>query len=63
MNERLRNARLVALAVAALLLFTYPVLEVFDTGRLLGGLPVLVWYLFGAWAVVIALSAWIGRRP
>lgn len=63
MNERLRNARLVVLACAALLLFTYPLVAVFDTGRFVGGVPLVVVYLFVAWGAVIALAAWIGRRP
>lgn len=62
MNERLRDARLIALACAALILFTYPVLAAFDTGRLVLGVPANVLYLFGVWALIIAATAWIGRR-
>ena len=61
MSDRLRTARLVGVGVLALVLFNFPLLGVFDTDTLVAGVP-LVWaYLFVAWALVIALLAWIAR--
>jgi hypothetical protein len=52
---------LVGVGVLALVLFNFPLLGVFDTDTLVAGVP-LVWaYLFVAWALVIALLAWIAR--
>ena len=55
-------ARLFCLFLAALLLFNYPLLAVFNgTGSVLG-IPVLYAYLFTAWMAVIALAALLVRR-
>lgn len=61
MLER-RLARLVALALVALVLFDFPTLAVIDRIRL-GDLPVLPFYLFLVWGTVIALAAWLVERP
>jgi hypothetical protein len=53
--------RLVAAAVLAFLLFDYPVLAVFGSGGSVGGLPLLVVYVFAAWAAVVALAARYSR--
>jgi len=61
MSDRLKNARLTAAAVLALLLFNFPFLAVFDVDTLVVGIPVLWAYLFIVWAGIIALAAWIAR--
>ena len=49
------------MGVLALVLFNFPLLDVFDTDTPVAGVP-LVWaYLFVVWALVIALLAWIAR--
>ena len=54
--------RLVALVLLATLLFTPPLVLVFD--RPAGGPSWLPLYLFVAWGVVIALAAWLlEQRP
>lgn len=56
-----RLARLLALALVALVLLNFPMLAVID--RLaLGGLPLLPFYLFLAWGAVIAVAAWSIER-
>ncbi|MCL7929025.1 hypothetical protein [Halomonas llamarensis] len=50
------HARLIALILLAVLLFCPPVLVVIDR---LPGVASLALYLFGAWALVIALGAWL----
>lgn len=60
MDER-SGPRLAAAAVLAFLLFNYPLLAVFDRPVRVLGVP-LVWaYLFTAWALLIALVAWLVR--
>lgn len=53
--------QLVAVAVLAFLLFNHPFLTVFDKPVQVLGLPLLWAYLLTAWALVIALVAWIVR--
>jgi hypothetical protein len=60
-NERLKGPRLAALAVLALLLFNYPFLALFSVDARILGVPLLWAYVFTAWAIVIALVAWIVR--
>jgi len=58
----LLRQRLLALFLAALFAFFSPLAARF--GALPGwlGIPALYLYLFGAWALVIALAAWICTR-
>lgn len=63
MDDRRRTGLLVAVSALAFVLFTYPVLAVFDTGGLVLGVPTIALYLTLAWAGIIALVAWLGRRP
>ncbi len=54
--------RTVGLFLLGLVLFFPPVLTVFDRAALLFGIPVLFLYLFGAWALLIGLIAWVMER-
>jgi len=49
--------RLVALFVLGCLLFSYPLMSLFNSGGTLWGIPLFYAYLFGAWAGLIALMA------
>lgn len=53
-----REQRLIALFLLGNLLFNYPLLALFNRPDTLFGIPVLYLYVFGAWAVLIALSAY-----
>ena len=53
----LRAQRLAALALAGFLLFSYPLLAVFNVPEMVLGIPVLYAYFFLAWGVLIALMA------
>ena len=55
------DGQLVAVAVLAFLLFNHPFLTIFDKQVQVLGLPLLWAYLLAAWALVIALVAWIVR--
>jgi hypothetical protein len=52
-----RTARLVALAILGALLFNYPILALFNRPGTIAGIPLLYAWIFGAWAVLIALMA------
>lgn len=52
-----KGQRLVALCMLGMLLFNYPILALFNVSSLLFGVPVLYFYIFIAWAALIALMA------
>ena len=61
--SRRRGQRLVALFALGVLLFNYPMLALFDQPGMVLGVPTVFAYLFSAWALLIALAAWVvGRR-
>jgi hypothetical protein len=63
MSLRAEHAeRLVALFVLGCLLLTYPLMALFNRSGTVFGIPLLYAYLFGVWAVLIALAAWTVRR-
>jgi lipopolysaccharide export LptBFGC system permease protein LptF len=57
-----RGQQLLALFCLGALLLSYPVLAVFNHSLLEAGIPLLVLYLFGVWAALIALTAWLIER-
>ncbi|MBS0372028.1 MAG: hypothetical protein JSS57_22840 [Proteobacteria bacterium] len=54
--------RLVALFLFGCMAINYPILAIFDMQASLVGIPVLYLYVFGIWAALIALMAWIIER-
>lgn len=60
-DERLTGLTTVV-ALFGFLLFLPPLLSAFDRGDQVFGVPVVWAYLFGAWAVVIGLVAFVVRR-
>ena len=61
MNDSLRGARMIGVAAVALLLFGFPLMALFDVDVRVLGVPLLWAYLFVAWAIVIAIIAWVVR--
>jgi hypothetical protein len=53
--------KLVALLLLAVLAVSPPLLAIFAVPGLVLGIPVLVLYLFGAWAALIVLLALVSR--
>lgn len=62
-NQSRSTANLAGITLLAIALFSFPLLAVFDTGKLILGVPAIVLYLFVAWAAVIGLTAWAVRKP
>ena len=60
MGQR-NGARLGAVAVLAFVLFNFPFLAMADKPLRVLGVPLLWAYLLAAWALVIALIAWLVR--
>lgn len=58
----LMGQRLVAVFVLGCVLVNFPVLSIFDAGEPWLGVPLLYLYVFGLWAAVILLMAWVVER-
>ncbi len=62
-HRAVRAQQLVALFVLGWLLFSYPLLSLFNIGGVVAGVPVLYAYLFGVWiALIVALILIVERR-
>ena len=57
-----RGQRLAALCLLGVLLFSYPLLSVFNVPASVAGIPVLYVYFFSAWAALIGLMAIVAER-
>ncbi len=60
-NFERRGQRFMALCMLGVLLFNYPILALFNISGVVFGIPVLYAYIFGAWAGLIALMAWLAE--
>lgn len=58
-RSALTGHRLVAAFLVGLLLFCSPLTALFDRPVYWQGIPEIYLYLFGAWAMLIVLLAWI----
>jgi hypothetical protein len=56
-----RSQRFVALCILGVLLFNFPILALFNVSGSIIGVPVLYAYIFGAWAALIALMAFVAE--
>ena len=54
---------LLALFAAALVLFNFPMMLVFDRDVTVFGLPLLAVAVFSVWAGLIGLLIWVSERP
>jgi hypothetical protein len=57
MHQTLVSQRLLALFVAAGLLFNFPLIALWDHPVSVWGIPLFPWALFGLWALLIAALA------
>jgi hypothetical protein len=57
-----KGQRLAGVFLLGCLLFNYPMLALFNVRATFLGVPVLYAYLFAAWALLIALVAFIVER-
>lgn len=63
MNKpNVKGQRMVALFLLGNLLFNYPLLALFNKPESVLGIPVLYVYVFGGWAVLIALLAYVAEK-
>jgi hypothetical protein len=61
-HRAIHAQRLVALFVLGCLLFSYPLLSLFNVGGTVAGIPVLYAYLFSGWILLIALMILVIER-
>ena len=62
MPAPLKGQRLAALFLLGVLLFNYPLLQLFARDGTVLGLPLLYCYVFCAWAALIGLMALVVER-
>lgn len=63
MAQRAMHAqRLAALFILGCLLFSYPLLSLFNVGGTVAGIPVLYAYLFTVWTLLIVLMILVVER-
>ena len=56
-----KGQRFVALCMLGILLFNYPILALFNVTGTVFGVPLLYAYIFIAWAVLIAMMAFVAE--
>ena len=61
-SRSLKGQRLAALFLLGVLLFNYPLLQLFARDGLVLGIPLLYCYVFCAWALLIGLIALVVER-
>jgi len=52
-----KNKRLIGLFLLGCVLFNYPLLSLFNLETMIWGMPLLFFYIFTAWALLILLAA------
>ena len=57
-----KGQRMIALCMLGCVLFNFPILALFNVPGTLFGVPVLYAYIFIAWALLIALMAWVAEK-
>jgi len=62
MKERNLNQKMVALALVGVILLNLPLLATVNKLILLQGIPLLFWYLFGIWFLLLVLLFKLTRR-
>ena len=61
-KPNVKAQRLAALFLLGNALFNYPLLALFNRPVMLGGFPLLLVYMFSAWALLIVLLALASER-
>jgi hypothetical protein len=61
-SDETKSQRFVALCMLGMVLFNFPILALFNVPGALFGIPLLYAYIFIAWAVLIALMAFVANR-
>ena len=54
--------RLAAVFLLGCVLFNYPLIALFNKPDEIADIPLLYFFLFGAWALLIVLMAWVIER-
>lgn len=61
-HSDITGQRLVAIVLLGCVLFNYPVLSLFSKPGSVFGIPLLYFYIFSAWALLIGLTAYVTER-
>ena len=60
-DSKSKGQKMLALCMFGMLLFNYPMLALFNAPASVFGVPVLYAYIFIAWAVLVALMAFVAE--
>lgn len=63
MSEGSKPQRLLGLFALGCLLLNVPLLTLWDRAVMIWGVPLMPLALFGGWALLIALAAWVAEAP
>ena len=55
MNQKIRNEKLILLALLMILLLTYPLIAIVNKPILLMGIPFLYLYIFFVWLIIVVI--------
>ena len=61
-HSDITGQRLVAIVLLGCVLFNYPVLSLFSKPGTWFGIPLLYFYIFAVWALLIGVTAWLIER-
>ena len=61
-RPNIKTHRLAALVLLGSLLFNYPLLALFNNAAMVGDVPVLYAYVFGAWTLLVCLLMLVVER-
>ncbi|HQU71759.1 MAG: hypothetical protein KDI06_11505 [Calditrichaeota bacterium] len=61
-NRRLIRQTLVGVFFLGVILFNPPFLGIFNSEKLVFGIPMLFFYIFSAWALLIVVTGWVVRK-
>jgi Na+-driven multidrug efflux pump len=59
---RFTGQRLAAVFLLGIVLFNYPIIALFNKPSEQFDIPLLYLYIFGAWALMVGLMAWVVER-
>ena len=59
--DALKGRRLVGLFLAGFVLFNYPLISIFNIDAVVFGIPILYFYCFCAWLLVIVMIRYVTR--
>lgn len=61
-RKNITSQRLILILIGGCLLLNYPLLSIFSRSQLMAGIPLLFFYVFATWLLLILLTALVLRK-